>query len=108
MMTTFIRSAGSHTNQVRRFLARASKVESNARLADLEHPSLKSLANFCSGRVPVYVHPLLYGALKLKFPLDVAGLCRDARVTTELSTGSLKQTVGILIPKDFEAVVGSE
>ena len=46
MVTTFIRSVGSHTNQVWRFLAQACKVESNARLVELEHPSLKSLAIF--------------------------------------------------------------
>ena len=83
-MTTVIRSTGIHTIQVWRFLAEVSKVESNARLPKLEHPS---------GRVPVYIHSSLYRVFKLNFPLDVGGLCRDSRVTNELGTGSVKRAV---------------
>ena len=107
MVTPFIRLADNHINQVGRFLARAGKVGLNAKLAELEHPSFKSLANFCSGWVSFYVHPFLYRALKSKFPLNVGGLYMDGQVTTELGPGSLK-CVGILTPKDFEAVVDSE
>ena len=52
-------------------------------LAKMEHPSLKKML-FFSGRVPIYVHPSFYRVLKLKFPMDVGGLSRDGRVTTEL------------------------
>ena len=40
--------------------------------------------------------------------LDVGGISRDGRDSTELCTGSLRQAVGILIPKDFRSVIVSE
>ena len=42
--------------------------------------------SFCSGRVPIYVHPSFYRTLKLKYPMDVG----DGRVTTELGTTHLR------------------
>ena len=93
-MTTFVRSAGNRTKDLWRFIEEASRVD--IRLAELEHPSLKKMLSFCSGRVPIYVHPCFYRSLKLKYPLDVGGISRDSRVTTELGTGSLRQAVGIL------------
>ena len=54
---------------------------------------------FCSGRVPILVHPLFYRFLKLRYPMDVGGITRDDRVSTELGTGSLHQAVGILQSK---------
>ena len=65
-------------------------------------------AAYCSGRVPILVHPSLYRSLKLRFPIDVGGITRDNRVTTELGTGSLCKAVGILTPKDFRPVVDTE
>ena len=38
------------------------------RLAELEQPELKKMLSFCSGRVPIYVHPCFYRSLKLKYP----------------------------------------
>ena len=63
---------------------------------------------FCSGRVPILVHPSFYRSLKLRYPMDVGGITRDDRVSTELGTGSLRQAVGILNPKDFRPIVASE
>ena len=40
--------------------------------------------------------------------MDVGGISRDGRVTTELGTGSLRQAIGILILEDFRFVVDSE
>ena len=40
--------------------------------------------------------------------MDVTGITRDDRVSTELGTGSLRQAVGILTPKDFRPVVDSK
>ena len=40
--------------------------------------------------------------------MDVGGITRDDRVSTELGTGSLRQAVGILTPKDFQPIVASE
>ena len=108
MVTTFVRSAGDRTKGVWQFLSTVCQTDTGIKLAELEHSSLKKCITYCSGRVPILVHPSLYRALKLKFPIDVGGITRDNRVTTELGTGSLRQAVGILTPKDFRPVVDDE
>ena len=80
------------------------QTDTGIKLADLEHSLLKRCLNFCAGRVPILVHL----SLKVRFPLDVGGVSRDSRVTTELDTGSLRQAVGILIPRDFRPIVDTE
>ena len=107
-MTTFVCSVGSRTQDVWKFLEEASQLEGDVRLAELRHSSLKKLFSKCSGRVPIYVHPSFYRSLKVRFPLDVGGLSRGGRVTTELGTGSFRQAVGILTPEDFQLVVDTE
>ena len=108
MVTTFVRSAGDRTKGVWKFLSTVCQTDTGIKLAELEHSSLKKCIPFCSGRVPILVHPSLYRSLKLRFPIDVGGITRDNRVTTELGTGSLRQAVGILTPKDFRPVVDTE
>ena len=108
MVTTFVRSAGDRTKGVWKFLSTVCQTDTGIKLAELEHSSLKKCISFCSGRVPILVHPSLYRSLKLKFPIDVDGITRDNRVTTELGTSSLRQAVGILTPKDFRSVVNDE
>ena len=108
MVTTFVRSAGDRTKGVWKFLSTVCQTDTGIKLVELEHSSLKKCITYCSGRVPILVHPSLYRALKLKFPIDVGGITRDNRVTTELGTGSLRQAVGILTPKDFRPVVDDE
>ena len=108
MVTTFVRSAGDRTRGVWKYLNTVCQTDTGIKLAELEHSSLKKCITYCSGRVPILVHPSLYRALKLKFPIDVGGITRDNRVTTELGTGSLRQAVGILTPKDFRPVVDDE
>ena len=98
MVTTFVRSAGDHTRGVWKFLNTVCQTDLGIKLAELEHSSLKCLP-FCSGRVPILVHPSFYRSPKMRFPLDVGGITRDDRVTTEL---------GILTPKDFRPIVDSE
>ena len=70
--------------------------------------SLKRCLNFCAGRVPILVHPSFYRSLKVRFPLDVGGVSRDGRVTTELGTSSLRRAVGILTPRDFRPIINTE
>ena len=106
MVTTLVRSAGNQTKGLWRFIEEASRTD--IRLAELEHPSLKKMSSFCSGRVPIYVHPSFSRALKLKYPMDVGRISWKGRVTTELGTGSRRQAVGILTPEDFRPVVDSE
>ena len=108
MVTTFVQSAGDRTKIVWKFLSTVCQTDTGIKLAVLEHSSLKKCITYCSGRVPILVHPSLYRALKLKFPIDVGGITRDNRVTTELGTGSLRQAVGILTPRDFRPVVDDE
>ena len=108
MVTTFVRSAGDRTKGVWKFLSTVCQTDMGIKLAELEHSSLKKCIPFCSGRVPILVHASLYRSLKLRFPIDVGGITRDNQVTTELGTGSLRQAVGILTPKDFRPVVDTE
>ena len=108
MVTTFVRSAGDRTRGVWKYLSTVCQTDTGIKLAELEHSSLKKCIPFCSGRVPILVHPSLYRSLKLRFPIDVGGITRDNRVTTELGTGSLRQAVGILTPKDFRPIVDTE
>ena len=108
MVTTFVRSAGDRTKGVWKFLSMVCQTDTGMKLVELEHPSLKKCIPFCSGRVPILVHPSLCRSLKLRFPIDVGGITRDNWVTTELGTGSLRQAVGILTPKDFRPVVDTE
>ena len=96
MVTTFIRKMSNRTRELRRFIEEACRAD--IRLAELGHSSLKTMSSFCSGRVPIYVHPCFYRSLKLRYPLDVGGICRHGRVTIELGTGSLPQAAGILTP----------
>ena len=64
--------------------------------------------SFCVGQVPVYIHPSFYRALKLKYSLNVGGVSRDDRVTTELGTGSMRHAVGVHTLENFRAVADSE
>ena len=106
MVTTFVRSAGNRTKVLWRFNEEASRTD--IRLAEMEHPSLKNMSTKCTDRVLIYVHLSFYRSQKLRYPLDVGGISRDGRVTSELGTGSLRQAVGILTPEDFRPVVDSE
>ena len=106
MVTTFVRSAGGRTKELWQFIEEASRAD--MRLAEMGHDSLNEIAAKCTGRVPIYVHPTFYRSLKLRFPYDVGGISRSGRVTPELCTGSLRQAVGILTPKDFRPIVDTE
>ena len=83
-MTAFIRSAGSRSFVVQRFLERANTADVDISLAELEHPSWKKLTSFCSGRVPIYVHHSLYRTLKLRF----AWILEDCPEIAELPLNS--------------------
>ena len=74
-VTTFVRAAGNRTRELWRFIQEASCAD--LRLAELEHSSLKKMLPFCSGRVPILVHPSFYRSLKLRYPMDVGGITRD-------------------------------
>ena len=108
MVATFVRSAGDRTRGVWKFLNTVCQTDTGMKLAELEHSFLKRCLLFFSGMVLILVHPSFYKSLKVRFPLDVGGITRDDRVTTELGTGSLRQAVGILTPKDFWPIVASE
>ena len=108
MVTTFIYLAGDRSEGVWKFLDMVRQTDMGIELAELEHSSLRQCFPFCSGRVPILVHPSFYRSLKVRFPLDVGGVSRDGRVKTELGIGSLRQAVGILTPKDSRPIVNTE
>ena len=108
MVTTFVRSSGDRSKGVWKFLDAVRQTDTGVVLAELEHSSLKRFLPFCTGRTPILVHPSLYRCLKVRFPLDVGGVSRKCRITTELGTGSLRQAVGILIPEDFRPIVDTD
>ena len=97
MVTTFICSVSSHIHRVWWLLDRAGKADLDVRLVEL-----KKMLNFCSGWVLIYVHLCFYRAIKLRFPLDVGGLSRDGRVTTEISTGSLRHPHPQVFPNHYQ------
>ena len=108
MVTTVVRSAGDRTRGIWKFLEMVCQTDTGVRLAEVQHSSLNQMLNYCVGRVPIYVHPSLYRSLKVRFPLDVGGLSRDGRVTTELGRDSLRQAIDILNPEDFWAIVDTD
>lgn len=65
--------------------------------------NVKRLQQYCAGRLPLFVHPSLYRALKLTFPLDIGGLSPDNTVRIEMGTGSIGQDVGVLSSAMFNA-----
>ena len=106
IVTIYVRLAGSRTKGAWKFLEKASQAD--IRLAEFEHPSPRKMMSYCSGRVPIYIHPCFSRSRKLRFPLDVGGLSRDGRVNTDLDTGSLWHAVDILTPDYFRSLVDSE
>ena len=108
MVITFVHSVGSRTHGAWKFLEEVCQLDAGVKLAELQHPSLNKMSGKCAGRIPFYVHPSFYRSLKERFPLDVGGLSRNGRVTTELGIGSPRQTIGILTPEDFQLVVDTE
>ena len=106
MLTIFVRLAGNRTKELWNFIDEASRAD--VMLANTKNAMLKKMLPFCSGRVPILVHPSFYRSLKLRYPMDVGGITMDDRVSTELGTGSLRQAVGILTPNDFRPVVDTE
>ena len=106
MVTNFVLSPGNRTNELWQFIEEASRTD--IALAEMEHSSNKDLLCKCKDRVPIYVLPCFYRSLNLRYPFNVGGISRDGRDSTELCTGSLRQAVGILTPRDFRPVVSSE
>ena len=106
MLTTFVRTTGGRTKELWQLIEEASRAD--VMLADTTNIMLKKMLPYCAGRVPILVHPSFYRSLKLRYPMDVGGITRHDRVSTELGTDSLRQAVGILTPKDFRPVVDSE
>ena len=98
MVTTFVHSPGVRTKELWQFIEEASRTD--IVLAEMGHCSHRDLLNKCTGRVPIYIHSYFYRSLTLRFPLDVGEMSRDDRKSTDVCTGSLRQAVGILTPKD--------
>ena len=106
MLTTFVRTAGNRTKELWNFIDEASRAD--VMLANTKNAMLKKMLPFCSDRVPILVHPSFYKSLKLRYPMEVGGITRDDRVSTEHGTCSLRQAVGILTPNDVRPIVDTE
>lgn len=50
------------------------------------------------------LHPSLYRAVKLTYPMDISGIVLEGRMTSELGVGSLGQSVSIFSNSDFRPV----
>lgn len=63
----------------------------------------KKVSQFCSGWVPVFVHPSLYRVLKLTFPWDIGSLTIDGHIKNEMGQVSMGEAVSLLTPTIFKA-----
>lgn len=102
-VTALIRDTGKYL-KAWIYLFKAREAYPAIRMVEFGSPDLIKLHNFCAGRVPVRLHPLLYRALKLTYPTDVGSFVLDGGMRTELGTGSLGQFVAVLHPTDFQPV----
>lgn len=97
---TLIRNTGNNL-KVWDHLAEYKDAFPKLQMAQIESPKLKKLAQFCSGRVLVLLHLSLYRALNLTFLIDLGGIITKGRITSDVDTESLGQSVAILNPTDF-------
>lgn len=72
-------------------------------MVEVGSPELKKLQKFYAGRVPVILHSTLY-IIKLTYPTDVGSIALDGRMTAEMGTWSLEQSVGVLTAADSRPV----
>lgn len=70
-------------------------------IAQIESLELKKLAQLCAGRVPVLLHPSLYRALKLTFPMDIGDTVLDRQITSDIGTSSLGQCDPLRFPSSL-------
>lgn len=102
-VVTCIRDTGEYL-KMSCHLYEAKDAFSNARVFEVGSLKLKRLSKFCAGRLPVLHQPSLYRALKQTYPVDVGGIVLDGRMTSEMDTRSLGQSVGVLAAADFHPV----
>lgn len=63
-------------------------------IARVETTELCKVAKTCAWRTPVLLQPSLYEALKLTFPTDIGGIVLHGRITSDVGSGNLGQSVG--------------
>ena len=105
MVMTLVRSTKGKVNPVLKMLETAQGAFPDIAMVGWGDPSQVSVDGRVNGRASVYVHPALYRAVKLTWPLEVGGIVQGGRLTRELSHGSLGQAVGYLTIADFRPVV---
>lgn len=109
LLTTFIRvNKDSRTEALWAWINAAKDAIPGQQLVDTEHPLLNNLVFKYEGRVPVYIHPSFYRALKLIFPLDVGGMAKNGVPSVDLLNGSLGQACHVLATGDFRPVCDTE
>lgn len=103
MVVTCLRDTGGYL-KVWNHLFEVKEAFSNIQMLKLEGPYLKKLRHICAGMVPVLLHPSLYRTVKLIYPTEVVGIVLEGRITSELGTGSVGQSVEVLTSANFRPV----
>lgn len=99
----WIRNTGR--DNVREHLSEAKEAFPQVRMVENWNTRLeKKYEKFCARKVPVVLHTALYRTLKLPYPIDIGGIVLDSRMTSEMGTGSLRQSVGVFSFADFRPV----
>lgn len=73
-------------------------------LASFDIDKCKKLKQFCSRRIPIFIHPSLYRTVRLTFPRDIGRMSQDESIKNEMSQISMEQVIGDLIPGMFVLV----
>ena len=97
-------SAKGHSPQVWELIQEAVNAFPSLRMADWTDPSLEPMQKKCRGRIPILVHPTLYRAIKLTFPLDVGRLALNKNLTDYMRSGDMGPSVTSIGPEHFRAI----
>lgn len=72
-------------------------------LAFFDDANVKRLHQYCSDRVPLFVHPSQYRALKLTFPWDIDNISPDGTIKRDMGQNSMGPAVSVLILSMFNS-----
>lgn len=103
MVVTCVRNTSGYL-KVWDHLFEGKEAFSNIRMFEIEGPYLKKLRHICGVMVPVLLHPSLYRTVKFIYPTDVVGIVLEGRITSELGTGSVGQSVEVITSGNFRPV----
>lgn len=79
-------------------LAKATEAFLNIKMVQLGTLKLRKMSQISTGRDPVILHLSLHRNLKLTYSADAGGIVSECRITSDISTRILAQSVGLLPP----------